>query len=53
MRIAAATADRVRNELLGQALDEWEAEEGAFSEAELAEAAERLGVTRRRRSRRR
>lgn len=50
--IAAATADRVRNELLGLALDEWEAEEGVFSEAELAEAAERLGVTRRRRRRR-
>jgi hypothetical protein len=51
--IAAATADRVRNEILGQALDEWEAEDGAFSEAELAEATERLGLTRRRRSRRR
>jgi hypothetical protein len=38
-------ADRLRNELLGVALDEWEAEDGAFTEAELHEAAARVGLT--------
>ena len=38
-------ADRLRNELLGVALDEWEAEDGAFAEAELHEAAARVGLT--------
>ena len=38
-------ADRLRNELLGAALNEWEAEDGAFTEAELQEAAARLGLT--------
>ena len=42
--ISEAAADRVRNELLGRALDRWEAEEGAFSQAELAKAARSLGL---------
>jgi hypothetical protein len=50
--IAEATADRVRNELLGDALDRWEAEDGAPTQAELDRAAEALGLTRRRRARR-
>jgi hypothetical protein len=45
--LSEAAADRLRNELLGVALDEWEAEDGAFTEAELDEAAARLGLTRR------
>jgi hypothetical protein len=40
--MAAAAADRVRNDLLGEALDQWEAEDGAFTEAELREAAASL-----------
>ncbi|MFO0761602.1 MAG: hypothetical protein U0359_34485 [Byssovorax sp.] len=50
--IAEAAADRVRNELLGEALDAWEAEGGPFDEAELGAAARSLGLGRRRRSRR-
>ncbi len=46
--IAGAAADRLRNELLGRALDRWEEEDGAFSEAELDAAAAALGVARRR-----
>lgn len=46
--IAEATADRVRNEALGRALDEWEAEDGEFSSAELAAAADTLGLRARR-----
>ena len=42
--LSEAAADRLRNELLGAALDEWEAEEGAFTEAELDAAASRLGL---------
>lgn len=42
-----AAADKVRNELLGIALDEWEAEFGAFTEEELDAAAERMGIPRR------
>src|SRR5437867_1504161 len=37
--IAEATAARVRNEALSDALDRWEADEGAFTSAELAAAA--------------
>jgi hypothetical protein len=44
--IAEATADRVRNEALGQALDRWEAEDGQFTTAELAAAAAALGPAR-------
>ena len=42
--IAEATADRVRNEALGRALDRWEAEDGRFAAAELAEAAKALAA---------
>jgi hypothetical protein len=49
--IAEATADRVRNEALGDALDRWEAQDGAFTSEELASAAEALGLTPRRRRR--
>ena len=51
--IAEATADRVRNEALGRALDQWEADEGAFTEAELAAAADALGFAQKPRRRRR
>jgi hypothetical protein len=44
--IAEAAADRVRNELLGAALDRWEEEDGPFTEAELDEAAKSLGIRR-------
>jgi hypothetical protein len=45
--LSQAAADKLRNELLGIALDEWETEDGAFTEAELDEAASRLGLARR------
>ncbi len=35
-------ADKLRNELLGAALDQWEAEDGPFTREELDEAASRL-----------
>jgi hypothetical protein len=41
--LSEAAADRIRNELLGAALDAWESEDGAFTEAEL-DAASRLAV---------
>jgi hypothetical protein len=41
--LAQAASDRVRNELLGRALDAWEAEDGAFSATELAAAERELG----------
>ncbi len=44
--LARAAADRVRNELLGSALDAWAAEDGALSEDELHAAAALLGVRR-------
>jgi uncharacterized protein (DUF1778 family) len=49
--LAEAAADRLRNELLDAALTDYETEHGAFTEAELADAAKTLGVrnTRRRR----
>lgn len=50
--IAEATAERVRNDALGQALDRWEAEDGRFTADELASAADALGLGRRRRGRR-
>lgn len=43
--LTEAAADRLRNELLGAALDEWESEDGSFTEAELSEAASQLGLT--------
>lgn len=51
--IAEATADRVRNEALGRALDRWEAEDGPFTADELAAASAALGVGRRRKGARR
>lgn len=42
--LSEAAADKLRNELLGAALDQWEAEEGAFTQAELDEAAASLGL---------
>ena len=45
--LAAAASDRLRNQLLGSALDAWESETSPFSEAELEEAARRIGVRRR------
>lgn len=41
--LASAAAQRLRNELLGAALDRWEAEEGPFSDEELDAAAAALG----------
>jgi hypothetical protein len=42
--MSAAAADHLRNELLGAALDTWEAEEGPFAHEELDAAAKVLGV---------
>lgn len=44
--LAQAAADRLRNDLLGAALDVWEAEDGPFGAEELDAAAATLGVTR-------
>ncbi|HSJ59952.1 MAG TPA: hypothetical protein VK895_01880 [Jiangellaceae bacterium] len=44
--LADAAADRLRNELLGAALDAWEAEDGPFTQQELDDAAAALGVRR-------
>lgn len=46
--LAAAAAQRLRNELLGAALDQWESEDGAFSDDELDAAAAALRASRRR-----
>jgi hypothetical protein len=43
--LSEAAADRLRNELLGAALDAWESEDGSFTEDELDAAASRLGLT--------
>jgi len=45
--LVAAAAQRLRNELLGAALDAWEAEDGPFSDKELNAAAVALSATRR------
>lgn len=45
--LAAASAQRLRHELLGAALDLWEDEDGPFSDQELNAAAAALGATRR------
>jgi len=45
--LAAAAADRLRNELLGAALDTWEKESTPFSDKELDAAARVLGVAQR------
>lgn len=44
--LARAATDRLRNELLDAALDAWETEDGPFDAAELAAAAEALGLGR-------
>ena len=44
--LARAAADRLRNGLLGAALDGWEAQDGPFGDEELDAAAAALGVTR-------
>jgi hypothetical protein len=44
--LGRAAADRVRNELLGAALDAWESEDGPLTDDELAAAAALLGVGR-------
>jgi hypothetical protein len=47
--LTEAAAQRLRNDLLGVALDQWEAEDGPFSEDELNAAAQALRGPRRRR----
>jgi hypothetical protein len=44
-----AASDRLRNDLLGEALDRWEAEHGPFADAELDAAAASLAIERPRR----
>ncbi len=44
--LAQAAADRLRNDLLGVALDAWEAEDGPFGDEELDAAAAALGIAR-------
>lgn len=46
--LAAAATQHLRNQLLGVALDLWEAEAGPFSDEELDTAAAALRTTRRR-----
>ncbi|MEW6153564.1 MAG: hypothetical protein AB1673_06195 [Actinomycetota bacterium] len=46
--LGGAATQRLRNELLGAALDHWEAEQGPFSEDELNAAAAALKGARRR-----
>lgn len=46
--LVAAAAQRLRNDLLGEALDRWEAEDGPFSDEELDAAAAALGAARKR-----
>lgn len=42
--LSEAAADRLRNDALGVALAAWEREHGAFTEEELAAAAESMGL---------
>ncbi len=44
--LTTAAAGHLRNELLGDALDVWEAENGPFSEEELDAAAKAMGMAR-------
>jgi hypothetical protein len=46
--LAGAASQRLRNELLGAALDLWEAEDGPFSDEELDSAAAALNIASRR-----
>ena len=48
--LASAAAQRLRSELLGAALDRWEAEEGPFTDEELNAAASALAGAHRRRA---
>lgn len=41
--LAAAAEQRLRHDLLGEALHRWEAEDGSFTDAELELAARALG----------
>lgn len=50
-RITEAASRRLRNELLGAALDKWEAENGAITEEELDAAAADLRIAPRSRGR--
>ncbi len=42
--LSDAAADHLRNQLLGDALDAWEAEDGPFSQADLDAASRLLGI---------
>ena len=42
--LAEAAATKLRAEALAEFLDDWEAENGAFTEEELAEASRKLGL---------
>jgi hypothetical protein len=42
--LSAAAGDRLRNDLLGAALDEWELEHGSFTDEELERATAALGL---------
>ena len=44
--LSKAAAERVRNELLGIALQRWEEEDGPFTEEELDDAREEMGFPR-------
>ena len=44
--LTSAAVDRIRNELLGAALDEWEAEGEPFSDSELDAASRLLAASR-------
>lgn len=44
--LATAARDRLRSDMLGRALDRWEAEDGPFSDDELDSAAAALGLCR-------
>jgi len=46
--LVAAATQRLRSDLLGEALDRWEAEDGPFSNEELDAAAAALGTARKR-----
>ena len=43
--LSETASDQLRNELLGAALDVWEAEQGPFTDEELDAAARVLGVS--------
>lgn len=44
--LAHAAAEQLRNDLLGAALDAWEAEDGPFGDEELDAAAAAVGIAR-------